>query len=125
LQEQKKNNYNYSLDKYSKTNPERKETKDKKDIYSFFNRASNSRNIINNMPKRKYNSLSSNKIIKNHPKNNPIGIKQEEYLTKIIKNTLENELLFFNSFNKNEKSGNTERAFSETKTDLKKKMRYQ
>ena len=121
LQEQKKNNYNYSLDKYSKTNPERKETKDKKDIYSFFNRASNSRNIINNMPKRKYNSLSSNKIIKNHPKNNPIGIKQEEYLTKIIKNTLENELLFFNSFNKNELSGNTERAFSETKTDLKKK----
>jgi len=121
FQEQKINNYNYSLDKYAKINPEFKETKDKKAVYSFFNKASNSRNIINNMPKRKYNSLSSNKILKNHPKYNPIGIKQEEYLTKMIKNTLENELLFFNSFNKNELSGNTERAFSETKTNLKRK----
>jgi hypothetical protein len=121
FQEQKNNNYIGSLDKYTKTNPESKETKDKKIIYSFFNKASNSRNIINNMPKRKYNSLPSNKILKNHPKYNPIGIKQEEILTKMIKNTLENELLFFNSFNKNELSGNTERAFSETKTDLKRK----
>ena len=121
LQESKKNNYNYSLDINNKINPEIKETKGKKVVYSFFNKASNSRNIINNMPKRRYNSLSSNKILKNHPKYNPIGIKQEEYLTKMIKNTLENELLFFNSFNKNEISGNTERAFSEKKTNLKRK----
>ena len=121
FQEQKINNYNYSLDKYNKTNFELKEIKGKKIAYSFFNKSSNSRNIINNMPKRKYNSLPSNKILKNHPKYNPIGIKQEEILTKMIKNTLENELLFFNSFNKNELSGNTERAFLETKTDLKRK----
>ena len=121
LQESKKNNYNYSLDINNKINPEIKETKGKKVVYSFFNKASNSRNIINNMPKRRYNSLSSNKILKNHPKYNPIGIKQEEYLTKMIKNTLENELLFFNSFNKNEISGNTERAFSEKKNKLKRK----
>ena len=121
LQESKKNNYNYSLDINNKINPEIKETKGKKVVYSFFNKASNSRNIINNMPKRRYNSLSSNKILKNHPKYNQIGIKQEEYLTKMIKNTLENELLFFNSFNKNEISGNTERAFSEKKTNLKRK----
>ena len=112
-------NYNFTINKFNKNIANLKETES---ISPYFNKAYNTINVIkNNNLQEKYKKLSSQKSTKFHPIYNPIGIKYEENMIKTLKHTLENELLFFSSFSKNEISRNAKTVLSESKTEIKNK----
>ena len=110
-------NYNFTINKFNKNIANLKEAKS---VSPYFNKPYNTINVIrNNNLHEKYKKFSSQKTPKLNPTYNPIGIKYEENMIKNLKSTLENELLFFSSFSKNEISRNTKTAFTESKTDIK------
>ena len=107
-------NYNFTINKFNKNIANLKETK------SYFNKPYNTINVIrNNNLQEKYKKFSSQKAPKLNPSYNPIGIKYEENMIKTLKNTLENELLFFSSFSRNEISRNAKTAHTESKTEIR------
>ena len=110
-------NYNFTINKFNKNIANLKEAKSNS---PYFNKPYNTINVIrNNNLQEKYKKLTSQKASKLNPSYNPIGIKYEEYMIKTLKNTLENELLFFSSFSKNEISRNAKTTFTESKTDIR------
>ena len=113
-----KNNYNNTIYQYNKIINNINKKKEIKTFSSFFNNNYISRNSKIEKVRNKYNSISANKI---STKYNPIGIKREENLIKQIKETLDNELLFFNSISKNDLSQNMKAATIEPKSELRNK----
>jgi hypothetical protein len=110
-------NYNFTINKFKSNIANLKEAKS---ISPLINKPYNTINVIrNNNLQEKYKKFSSHKTPKLNPSFNPIGIKYEENMIKTLKNTLENELLFFSSFSKNEISRNAKTAFTESKTDIR------
>jgi hypothetical protein len=110
-------NYNFTINKFNRNIANLKETKS---VSPYFNKPYKTINVIrNNNLQGKYKKFSSQKTPKLSPTYNPIGIKYEENMIKTLKNTLENELLFFSSFSKNEISRNAKTTFTESKTDIR------